>query len=406
MKLLVTLSVGLVWACNVPVLTPSETGASSGSIVVAATDQSQSSNIGIMTGDGQVLSSSVLSTGSSNSSSASAVGGDIAFPSTPNPGNIVVILDRYPSSVVTWLDVATAKVRTQLSVATGFAANLHDYVPVSDAKAYVTRFDSNPSPGAQPFDAGGDLLVIDPSGPKIVQRIDVGASLPTEGSYFAHPDRARMVGNVLLVVVPFYDSRHYSGAAYLIAVKTLDDRVADYLRLEGVSGCSGLDVSPDHATLAIACSGGWHGQSLSDPQSSAIVGVSLAPRLSEAWRVAAPVADGRPFAFAVSFVDTKHVVASRLGALGPPSMNDSIELIDTEARSITTILESEQPVTLGVGPCQEGTGQCFATDAGRNQVVRFDFDPNGGYSNRTFDWNDPVGLPPRAVALINAGAAN
>ena len=408
----VALCVGQLTACDVPVLRPNETGIGDASadasalgspagIVVAATDEVQSANIGIMDRDGSVLSQSVLSTASVPAGFSTALGGDLAFPSTPNLTAEITILDRYPSSVITWLDVSTARVRAQLSVATGFAANVHDYAQVSDTKAFVTRFDSNPNPGRQPFDAGGDLLVIDPSAAQITASIDIGSALPPQNGYSPHPDRARIINDKLYVVVPYYDKNHYSDVSYLAKFDAKTEQLEDHLLLNGLSGCSGLDVSPDSGSVAIACSGRWQGTSEAQPESSAIIGVTLAPLLRELWRVSALSTDARPFAFAVSFADSKHVLTSRLGNLGPPIVEDSIELIDITSGSVTTVLESVgQPVTLGVGPCTIAHAQCFVSDAGRNQVVRFDFDNGGGYAKAAFVWNDPVGLPPRVIGFF------
>jgi hypothetical protein len=403
MKRSIVCCLWLLSACDVPVLRPGEsgTGAATG-LVVAATDGSQSANIELLDRSGYVLSPSILSTGSTNAGSSTALSGDLAFPSTPSVSTEIVVLDRYPSSVITWIDASTTPPQVrQFSVATGFAANLRDYVPISDQKAIVTRSDSNINPGRQPFDAGGDLLVIDPSSHEILARIDLKSAMPQSGSYFAHPDRARIVDDKLYVVVPYYDQNYRSGASYLVMLDPETEQVEEYLSLDGVSGCSGLDVSPDHGSLAIACSGSWQGVNQAQFGSSAIIGVGLEPKLQEVWRVAAPASDQRAFGFAVSFVDSKRVLTSRLGFDGPPIVNDSIDLVDIESGSVTPLLQSaNQSVTLGVGPCADGYSQCFVTDAGRHQVVRFDFDNGGGYTKTAFTWDDPVGLPPRVIGFF------
>jgi hypothetical protein len=401
----------LVTACDVPVLRPQEAGigdagrlsgtACGAGLVVAATDGVQSANIGIIDNDGHVLSSSVLSTASAAANASTALGGDLAFPSAPGTSHEIVILDRYPSSVITWLDSATAQVRAQLSVATGFAANPHDYVPLAADKALVTRFDSNPQPGRQPFDAGGDLLVVNPETPEIMRRIDLSGELPPVGGYFAHPDRARLLDGLVYVVVPFYDAHHRSGDSYLAVLDPASERIVDTLLIQGVTGCSGLDASPDGTTLAIACSGSWQGTSQAQANVSAIVGVTTAPRLQEIWRVGTGD-DERAFGFGVVFADATRVLATRLGVLGPPVINDAAVLIDTRQGSATTLFESaSKPASLDIGPCLTACGQCFIADASRKQVVRVEFAPNqAGYRLTRFNWHDPVGLPPRRLALF------
>lgn len=386
-------------ACDVPVLRPDEVGADAG-LVVAATDSVQSANIGMMDSEGQVLSSSVFSTATATADFSTALGGDLAFPSTPSPSSEIVILDRFPSSVVTWLDTSSARVRDQVSVATGFAANLHDYVPFEVNKAFVTRFDSNPVPGREAFDAGGDILLLDPESARITGRIDVSATLPAADGYFAHPDRARLLNGRIYVVVPYYDTRHRSGPSYVAVLNPASEQIEETVLLEGVTGCSGLDASPDAASLAIACSGSWQGTSQAQTGTSAIVGLATTPQLHEIWRVRTRDSQ-RAYGFAVSFASPSQVLASLIGNLGPPVVNDSVVLLDIEHGTATPLLESDgKPASLNVGPCLRETRQCFIADASRSQVVRVAVSADGGYSLVRFDWRDPLGLPPRQLALI------
>jgi hypothetical protein len=398
---------GLITACDVPVLRPNEVGVGDASgLVVAATDEVQASNIGLMDSSGFVLSSSVISTASVKAGDSTALGGDLAFPSMVSNSAELVILDRYPGSVITWLDVSTAKVRTQLSVATGFAANLHDYVPYSPTKVFATRFDSNSAPGQEPFDSGGDLLVIDPTTdptkpqPQITGRVDIAAGLPAGNAYFAHPDRARLLPDgKIYVVVPYYDANHYSGESYLAVVDPATEQVESFLSLKGVSGCSGIDAAPDARSLAIACSGNWQGTGRAAASTSAILGVSTLP-LRELWRVGTG-ADARSFGFTATFADAQHVITTRLGDLGPPILNDTVELINIEAGTSTTLFESAaQPASLSVGPCATALGICFLADASRNQIVRLDLNAAGDYALTKFNWDDPVGLRPRLLTFI------
>ena len=399
----------LVCSCDVPVLRPNEEGVGDASgLVVAATDEVQSSNIGLMDSSGFILSSSVISTASVKAGFSTALGGDLAFPSMVSDSAELVILDRYPSSVITWLDVSTPKptVRAQLSVATGFAANLHDYVPYSADRVFVTRFDSNSSPGQEPFDSGGDLLVIDPTTeptnpqPQITGRVDIATGLPAGNQYFAHPDRARLLPDgKLYVVVPYYDSRHYSGDSYLAVVDPEAEQVESFLLLKGATGCSGIDAAPDARSLAIACSGNWQGTGRAQASTSAIIGVSTTP-LRELWRIG-PGTDARAFGFSVTFADAQRVVATRLGDLGPPILNDSVELINIEAGTSTTLIESaSQPASLSIGPCATQVGICFFADASRNQIVRLELNAGGDYAITKFNWNDPVGLRPRLLTFF------
>jgi hypothetical protein len=413
MRIRTVLALVLIQACDVPVNRPRETGLGDAAsmvpngegcprgLVVAATDLSQSANIGLASTSGEMLSPSIVSTASLPTGFTTALGGDIAFPSTPSSGDDVVILDRYPRSVLTWVNLATAVVRSQLSVATGFSANPHDYVPVSQRKAYVTRFNSNADPGREPYDAGGDLLSIDPSIPSITGRVDVAGSFPKSAGFTVHPDRALQVGSRVYVVLPYYDPAYNSGDSWVAAIDPTSDAVIDSIRLSAVSGCSGLDVAPDQKSVAVICSGRWHGVSTADSSASAIVGLTLEPELSEAWRVPASGVGGRSFGFEVAFVAPTQVLALQLGDRGPPLINDEAYVVDIETGKAVSVLESaDMPVTLSAGPCNYDCGLCFMADAQRRAIHRLKFDSPAQWSLVDSIWDDPTGLPPRMLGFF------
>jgi hypothetical protein len=244
--------------------------------------------------------------------------------------------------------------------------------------------------------------VVDPSVPAIIRRIDVGAALPANGSYFAHPDRARLINGLLYVVVPFYDAKYHSGPSLLAVIDPGTEQVVAQLPFEGATGCSGLDVSPGLTTLAVACSGAWHSSERASSGSSAVIGIALAPSLHEVWRVNTG-SDPRAFAFTVSYVDAAHVIAARLGELGPPVVNDAVQLVDVRNQTVTTLFESAgQPASIAIGPCAAGdsSAACFVADASRSQVVRLDMSGSGEHQLTKYAWTDPLGLEPRALSFF------
>jgi hypothetical protein len=91
---------------------------------------------------------------------------DVAVPSTLLSGPEIVLIDRFPASVLTWVDVESASVRAQLDV--GSKTNPHDYVPLSEHKAYVTRFGASDG-------VGDDVAIVDPSVPALVGSIDLSS---------------------------------------------------------------------------------------------------------------------------------------------------------------------------------------------------------------------------------------
>jgi hypothetical protein len=254
--------------------------------------------------------------------------------------------------------------------------------------------------GRQPFDTGSDILIIDPSIPGITGRIDIAAATPKYASYVVHPDRARMVENRVYVVLPYYDSTYNAGASYVASIDPQVDQIVDVILLEGLSGCSGLDVAPDENSLAVACSGRWHGSNTANNSTSGIVGIQLLPKLSEIWRIPATSVGNRAFGFEVGYVDAHHVVAAQLGELGPPLVNDAVFLIDTTTSGSTMLLESaDVPVTLSVGPCDPASNLCFIADAQRSTIHRLSYD-GAQYSLSSYSWTDPTGLPPRLLSFF------
>jgi len=387
-------------ACDVPLIRPLESGTAADGVVVAATNLTQSANVGLMSLTGQVLSRSLISTASHPPELTTVLGGDLAFPSMAAKGREVVILDRYPRSVLTWVNVNTANVRAQLSVATGFLANPHDYVPILANKVYVSRFDPNTDSGQQPFDSGSDILIVDPGIPAITGRIDIVAAMPKYASFIVHPDRARLVGNRVYIVLPYYDLVYNAGPSYVASIDPETDQIVDLTLLESLSGCSGLDVAPDESSIAVACSGGWHGSNTANSRTSGIVGVQLQPKLSEIWRIRATTVGNRAFGFEVGYVDARHVVAPQLGESGPPLVNDAVFLIDTTTGGSTMLLESaDVPVTLSVGPCDSISNFCFIADAQRKSIHRLSYD-GAQYSLSSYSWTDPTGLPPRLLSFF------
>jgi len=398
-------------ACDVPVIRPIEVGVECAStsesscpcgLAVADTDRSQSANIAAASLNCQVLSPSVTSSASHPPGLTAALGGDIVFPSMPTESNELTLIDRYPKGVITWVNISTAQVRGQLSLATGYLSNPHDYVPITPNKAYVTRFNPNANAGREPFDGGSDILIIDPRVPAITGRIDLSSSFPPNGNFIIHPDRAWRVSDRVYVVLPLYDRGYMnSGEGYVVAIDPKNDSVIESVFLPGLSGCSGLAVTPDGAVIAIVCSGRWQGSNSANNASSGIVGLRLSPQLSEIWRVPASRVGSRAFGFDVAFVDSTHVLATQLGELGPPVVNDVAYVIDVATGTGTRVLESSNtPVTLSVGPCSRACGGCFIADAGRSRLYRLDFSNAQGSVITGYDWVDPTGLPPRSLAFF------
>jgi hypothetical protein len=94
---------------------------------------------------------------------------------------LVLVDSAQASSRIIWVDPETAA-KHELSVAPGFWSDPRDYAEVAPGKAYVSRYNTNLTPGKVPFDSGNDVLVVDVSGGKIVGSIDMSDALGADGA--------------------------------------------------------------------------------------------------------------------------------------------------------------------------------------------------------------------------------
>jgi len=375
--------------------------------VVVSTDY-QSTSVGLVGGDGTVLAPSLLSSGSAAPGLSTALGGDVVLPTRAPEGDEVVLLDRYPASVITWVNVETGAVRGQLSVATGFLANPHDYVAMDADLAYSTRFESNATPGSEPFDEGGDLLRIDPSRLAITGRIPLAPALAGEpGGPLPRPDRAVRVGDRILVVLGGYSPDFSSSAtARLVAVDPAAAVIDEMLVLDGIHACSGLALSPDGSEVAIACSGDWGGDGVPDLEGSALVRVRTGPPLAEIARTPAAELGEGPIGMSVSYAAATRVVLTTLGRFGDtavPAQDDAVVELDLGTGTHRTLLRSGgEPYTLGDVSCDAACGVCLVADAGRDGgvVQRFVVGDSGLDGPTAIALADGIGLPPRRIATF------
>jgi len=409
--------------CNAPA-PPASTGGTTvlpgecgRGLVVVGTDY-QSTNVSLVGTDAAVLSSSFVSSASEDTALSAPLSGDVAVPTMPQPGAEIVVIDRYPAAVLTWLDVSSAHVRAQLRVGTGFAANPQDYVLARVDKAYVSRFEQNPAPGAEPFDSGSDVLVLDPRVPAIVGSIDLRPVLADESKpVLPRPNRMVVVGERLFVLLTPYSGDFVDSAeARLVTIDTSTDAIVDVTVLAGLHGCSGLAVSPSQARLAVSCSGGFQGASVPELTESGLSVLSIGAGsagsggagggnggegLSELARFAASTLGGQPLGLAIDFVDEDHVLFTGLGRFAEgaqPAVPDALAELDLQTGQDQVLLRGQQsPFSMGEVRCAAPCEGCFVADAELGLLRRF---------RPGAEWLEPaesvapapeIGLPPRLI---------
>lgn len=373
-------------------------------LIVAESDY-QSANFSLVGYDGAELSSSFLSSASGAPGVMAAFSGDAVLPTMPASGDRLVIVDRSFASL-TWAEVATSAVRARLSVSQGFPSNPQDYAQVGAHKAYVSRLDPNLAPGAEPFDGGSDVIVIDPATPAIIGRIDLAPAMAGEDPKF-HPRPNRIVvdGDRAVVLLSAYDlSFTASAPSRLVVLDTTTDAIVSTKVLDGLHGCAGLGLSPEGGRIAVACSGTFENDMTADiSQAGLAVLARSGDTLEEQARFAAATFGQGPLGFSVDFADASTVLFTTFGedpASGAPARDDTAIALDLSSGEHTVVLRSQgMPFTLGEVRCAAKCGACFVADAGTGGGVLQRLSVQGGVvtPDRGIRVGAEIGLPPRYV---------
>lgn len=365
-------------------------------LVVANSDYA-STNVSIVSSGGELLSASLISSASAGVGASAALSGDVVPPHDRPPSGLVVLIDRYPNSVVTWVDPTNAAVRGQLSVATGFASNPHDYLEAGGSKAYVTRYNTNASPGREPLDGGGDLLIIDRDTPSIAGRVDLSAE--AEGAFQPRPNRlARLAENEALVTLDRFDAAFMQAAdARLVGLDTTSDAITWRQDIAGLSNCGGLAISPGGGRAALACSGVFADGAGQLARSGLVIFDLDArpPRESARFDLAARF--NAPLSPALAFASETLLVGVAYGDLGA-GRHDLAFSVDLASGDVATLVEAADAFSFGDLRCSPGCGElCFLADAGENALRPFRLAGGALTPEPGVRVDTAFGLPPRVI---------
>jgi hypothetical protein len=404
----------LLAGCGAPRVSPDSQGVSlmpgpCGRGLVVVESDYQSSNVSLLDFEGNVLSESLVSSSTESAGFGVALSGDVVVPSSRQNGSEIALIDRYPAGVLRFVELATAQVTAELSLATGFRSNPQDYLALTSERAYVARYEANPNAGRQAFDAGGDVLVVDPSVPAITGRIDLSAALAGEPSKFsAHPARLLNVSGRIFALLAAYSDDYSSGtSSRLVELDPETDSLLSTLVLDGLRGCTALAVSPDERELAVACTGDdlRHNQPKLEGSGLALLDIEGAPRLAQ--RFEAAELGSEPLGFALDYAAPGVLLFNTLGHFddsGALGAEDSLRRLDTASGQIDELLRSAgEPFTLGGARCAVTCGVCFVADAKRagGSVLRFAVDAVGNFAAPTaIRAETRVGLPPRYLGAF------
>jgi hypothetical protein len=368
-------------------------GACGRGVVVVSSDY-QSTDVGLVDWSGDVLSASVISSSSASTGLSAALSGDVVAPTTPDAGDTFTLIDRYPASVITLVDVVSGAVRAQIDVKTGFASDAHDWLALGDHKAYVARYDPNLAAGAEPFDGGSDVLIVDPIAGAPTGRIDLSSALAGAGAgFYPRPARLVQAGGLVYALLSCDDLDYTSSAeSRVVEIDPATDAITRVHVLSGLHGCLGLAVSPSGASLGVACSGQFEQSSATDVGESAAVRLDLTT-LDETARATAASLGGDALGFSISFASESTAVVTTFGALGGATPHgDRALLVDLDAATSREISSTADAFKLGEARCAQACGACFLADASTAEsLVRFD--AAGRAAPTSIEVDPAVGLP-------------
>ncbi|NOU35130.1 MAG: hypothetical protein HOO96_45140 [Polyangiaceae bacterium] len=368
-------------ACNVAEPEAAPNGAAPGRCDAVAMVRSDyvSSVVSLASVSGTLVSPRLFSSGSARPGTGAALSGDVVLPHDAPASGALVVLDRFPAGVITWLDPGTGTVRGQLNVSTGFPANPHDYLELADTKAYVTRFETNAAPGAQPLDGGGDLLIVDPQAHRVTGRIDLSAFRDTSvvPPLEPRPDRMLRRGSQAIVTLGNMDrSFKRGGPGIVVGIDGGKDAVAWSARIAGYTNCGGVALSPDGKRLAVACSGIFAAGSAAQRAESGVVLLEVGDAgATEVRRFAiADALDGATPSQSLVFSGASTLLGVAFGDI-PAGRSDVLFRVDLESGAVRSLTRPAGGGAFVYGdlscPCG---GPCLLADAEAFQLLAIEQD--------------------------------
>jgi hypothetical protein len=367
--------------------------------IVAAHSDYQSAAISLLDRNGTVLKDGCINSGTGGAGLTMTLSGDVALPSQLSPTSAITVIDR-SNSTLTWIDPVSCAPLRQLAVGTGFKANPHDYVEISRSKAYVTRYDKNAAPtaAAGDFDDGNDLLIVDPSQPKIIGRIDLVPFTPA--GVLPRADRAMLVNGKVFVSLNASNAKFGANATgRLVIVDPTLDSVVGTLDLPGTKNCGAMTYVAASKKLLVACTGDYG--DTKQAAASAIVSINVAvdPPVV-VGQVASSAVGGLIFSnSSVAALDGNSILAVTMGDFSntPP---DRLWLLPQDGTTPSKIFDSAEAYALGTVLVDADRGRVFVTDGttvAAPSVRVFDRVAGAFQATATIKTNPTQKLPARAL---------
>jgi hypothetical protein len=348
----------------------------------------------------------------------------VVLPSQAELGDTITLIDRFPAAVITLVDVASGSVGAQLDVSTGFRANPHDVAWIGGAR-WVARYDMNPVPGKQPFDVGGDLLLIDGASRQIVARRELSQAVQPSQKHLPHPDRIALWGERMFVSLAAYDAKYVDEApSRVVVIDTVKREIVATHVLEGMYGCGAMALEPPFdgngmprakRRLLVGCAGRFGGTGTPTLKESGLVLLDVDAAPKEIRRFTAEQIGGQPVGFDIDIDEGGRALVTTMGRKGSTSsdtVTDALREVDLDGGGSREVLRTaSEPFVLGGVRCitraradvpNPGSGapctsDCFVADAERGVLHRLVRDAVGYRAAEQLKVETAIGLPPRAL---------
>ncbi len=364
--------------------------------IVIVTSDYQSTNIVVSQLDGTTLSGSFVSSGATKPGLALALSGDIDVPLVAPASGRLLLLDRYGTNVLTWMNVAEATVISQLPIGTGFNSNPHDYIEVDSQRAYVSRYGTNPNPGQQAFDQGGDILIVATTTPAITSRI----AIPEENPALQPcPDVMTWIGSEVVLTLGRWSADFSQvGDGRFIGISPSTNSIDWTVNVTGLQNCGRVALSPAGKVAAIACSSMENTTTnrFDTTASDIVVYDATQTPPAEVRRLGLGVKLNSGLQTAIAFATEDSIVALTYGGNATPG--DTVFAVSVTTGNVSALGQATMPFVFGGLHCAPGCGDvCLLSDAERNKLRRWQVS-NGAFTSLDDDTVDTaVGLPPRDI---------
>jgi hypothetical protein len=316
-----------------------------------------------------ITSDGCINSGSVNPVLSTALSGDVALPSQPQPDHNLLVIDRTNAALIT-VDPTTCSVLSDFSVSTGFSPDPHDVVGLSPTKAYVTRFSANTMPSGTPGanDEGNDVLIVDPSKRTIMGRIDLSSyAVPVSGAtILAGPDRAVAGdGRVYVSLSNLSADFMTTSTGRIVIIDPSKDSVTGTIDLPSWKSCSQLDYEESSKTLLVACGGDVNAPLETQVTESALIVFDVSgstPR--QLYAVPASATGGRPIVNSlIGVISDDSALAGTYGD-GSGSPPDALWMVRLKEGTATRIEDADGTYVLASAVIDSTNHRAYVTDSG------------------------------------------